>query len=198
MKRIISILLVLTLTHALWPTHTANAAVKISKTKATLEVDATLTLKITGTEDKVAWSTSNKNIASVDGNGTVTAKKEGQAAITATVNGKNFTCDIKVVDSNKRSFNEELGAGEYLVGEDIPAGTYNIECVNGAGSIEIYASVKDYENDTYDYKLITMAAKDSVDYSLFPNLYTPTYKNLKLKKGNYIVIDRAVISFKSK
>lgn len=45
----------------------------------------------------VTWSTSNAEIATVDAQGIVTAKKEGTAIITATtVNGKTVTCEVKV------------------------------------------------------------------------------------------------------
>ena len=45
----------------------------------------------------VTWSTSNAEIATVDEQGLVTAKKEGTAIITATtVNGKTATCEVKV------------------------------------------------------------------------------------------------------
>lgn len=198
MKKILSLFFTVVLVWALITAQPVMAAVKISKAKATLEVDATLTLKITGSDSNVTWSSSNKLIASVNSNGVVTAKKEGQATITANIDKKKYTCEVKVVNSNKKTFNEELSAGEYLVGEDIPEGTYNLECLIGAGSVEIYDSEKDYENNSYKYKNITMAAKDSLDYSMFPNLYSPTYKNLKLKKGNYVVIDSLNILFATK
>lgn len=99
MKKTGSFFLTLCLIVSLIPAPTANAAIKINKAKATLEVDAMLTLKITGTNKKVTWSTNKQNIAIVDNNGTVTAKKEGQATITATVNGEKYTCEVKVVNS---------------------------------------------------------------------------------------------------
>ena len=45
----------------------------------------------------VTWSTSNKNIATVDKNGNVTAVKAGNATITATCSGLSATCDVTVV-----------------------------------------------------------------------------------------------------
>lgn len=82
------------------PPEMSEAAVKISKKKATMEVDSVLTLKISGTDSKVAWKTSNKKIATVK-KGKVTAKAEGTATITATVDSKKYTCNVTVVDSNK-------------------------------------------------------------------------------------------------
>jgi len=83
------------------PASTPAATIKISKNKATMEVDSTLKLKITGTNSKVTWSTSNKQIATVNASGTVTAVKEGTATITAKVDNKKYTCTVTVLDSNK-------------------------------------------------------------------------------------------------
>jgi len=72
------------------------ASIKINKTKKTLNVKQTYTLKITGSKKKVKWSSSNKKVATVNAKGKVTAKKKGTATITAKVNGKKYTCKIKV------------------------------------------------------------------------------------------------------
>lgn len=120
MKKIISkCLVIIMITLLLIPETVQAATVKISKTKATLEVDATLKLKITGTDSKVTWSTSKKSVATVSKSGTITAKAEGTAVITATVDGKKYACDVKVVNSNKNAFNEDFTIGEYLVGDDV-------------------------------------------------------------------------------
>ena len=42
---------------------TANAAVKLNKTKVTLTVGKTVQLKVKGTKNKVNWSSTNKNVA---------------------------------------------------------------------------------------------------------------------------------------
>lgn len=84
------------------------AALKINKAKAVLEVDATLKLKLgslDGTESK--WSSSDKKVATVSKAGTVTAKAEGIATITAVYNGGKYTCEVTVVDSNKEESQEE-------------------------------------------------------------------------------------------
>lgn len=53
-------------------------------------------LKLSGTKQKVKWSTSNKSVAAVNRSGLVTAKKAGSATITAAVGGKKFTCKVKI------------------------------------------------------------------------------------------------------
>lgn len=55
----------------------------------------TLTLGVDDTEDKTKWSSSKKSVASVNQDGTVTAKKKGSAVITAKTGKKSLK--IKVV-----------------------------------------------------------------------------------------------------
>ncbi|MBQ8135234.1 MAG: leucine-rich repeat protein [Clostridia bacterium] len=81
---------------------TPPTKVKLNKTKATLKLKKTLTLKATVspakyvTSKKVTWKTSNSKIATVK-NGKVTAKKAGTVTITVkTTNGKTAKCKITV------------------------------------------------------------------------------------------------------
>lgn len=73
-----------------------EAATKINKKKVTLIKGQTTTLKITGTQKKIKWSSSKKSVASVSSKGKVTAKKNGTATITAKVGSKKYTCDVSV------------------------------------------------------------------------------------------------------
>lgn len=75
---------------------TAKAATKLSKTKLTLEVGQSKTLKLSGAKGKVIWSSSKKSVATVTSNGKVTAKEVGTATITAKSNGKKYTCKVTV------------------------------------------------------------------------------------------------------
>lgn len=99
-KRFLSVLLMFIMLISFSGVINTEAAVKISKKKATMEVDSVLTLKITGTNNTVKWKTSDKKIATVK-KGKVTAKAEGKATITATVGSSKYTCEVTVVDSNK-------------------------------------------------------------------------------------------------
>lgn len=104
-KKIVSILLLIALIIVSVAPFAVNAAVapKLSKSKAVMEVDSKLTLKlgdIAATD--VKWSTSKKKVATVTSKGVITAKKEGIAKITATYNKKKYTCNVTVVDSNKK------------------------------------------------------------------------------------------------
>jgi hypothetical protein len=102
MKRLLSLLTVFCLCLALIaPSQVEAATLKLNKTKTTLEVDSTLKLKLgvlSGTDSK--WTTSSKKIATVSKDGVIIAKSEGTANITATYKGKEYTCNVTVVNSN--------------------------------------------------------------------------------------------------
>ena len=71
-------------------------AVKLNKSKITLKVGETATLKLTG--DKVKnWTSKNKSVATVNKSGKVTAKKEGTTTITGlSSRNKKYRCVVKV------------------------------------------------------------------------------------------------------
>lgn len=125
MKKFVSIVLILLLCTTFIRPQTAEAAVKISKAKATMEVDSTLKLKVSGTKSKVKWKTSKKAVATVNSSGTVTAKSEGQATITATVGGKKYTCAVRVVDSNKPVAKKTYKLGETWTVDGLWTLTFN-------------------------------------------------------------------------
>ena len=71
----------------------------ISKDEITLKVgdNITLTAENVTKDDKVDWTSSNKNIATVDKKGKVQAKKEGDIEITLIVNGKDVdVCQVEI------------------------------------------------------------------------------------------------------
>ena len=95
--RILTYVLVVMLIFISLPTNVEAASkVKINKTKATIYVGKTATLKVSGTSKTVKWTTSNKKVATVSSKGKVTAKKAGSATITAKVSGKSYKCKVTV------------------------------------------------------------------------------------------------------
>lgn len=70
---------------------------KLSKKDMEIRVGSSKTLMMKNTTSKVKWSTSDKKIATVDKNGKVTAKAEGNVVITAEVNGTKFECKVTVL-----------------------------------------------------------------------------------------------------
>lgn len=76
------------------------AAPKLSKTKATVIVAKSLTLKVKNYSKTVKWATSNKNIAKVSSKGVVKGITTGKATITATAGSKKLTCKVTVRGCN--------------------------------------------------------------------------------------------------
>ena len=77
-------------------------SVALNKTTLTLDTGKTANLKATvypsnAANKKCTWSSSNTRVATVDGNGKVTAKQVGTATITVkTANGKTASCNVTV------------------------------------------------------------------------------------------------------
>lgn len=70
--------------------------VKLSASKKTIYVGSSYTLKLKNADGKVQWKSSKPSVAKVSSKGKVTALKSGTAVITATYNGKKYTCKITV------------------------------------------------------------------------------------------------------
>lgn len=71
-------------------------AVSISETSLTLEAGRHKKLRIVNATHDATWSTSNKTIATVDKDGSVTAVKAGSATISARYDGKTYSCKVTV------------------------------------------------------------------------------------------------------
>ena len=72
----------------------AASAIKLSKSKLTMGLGDTYTLKLTGAKNPV-WKSSNSKIAIVK-NGKVIARKSGKVTISATYKGKSYKCTVLV------------------------------------------------------------------------------------------------------
>jgi len=71
-------------------------------------------LKVSNATDKITWTSSNKAVATVASDGTVSAKGPGTATITATVDGVKLTSKIKVISVNVREFTIKMGETKQL------------------------------------------------------------------------------------
>lgn len=79
----------------------ADSNWKISKTDVTLIIGEPFLLKLTNDAGEVAdvtWSSSNAGVVSIDGN-EITGKIVGYTEVTATINGKSFTCIVRVIQN---------------------------------------------------------------------------------------------------
>ena len=71
-------------------------------------------LKVSNAPGKITWTSSNKAVATVASDGTVSAKGPGTATITATVDGVKLTSKIKVISVNIREFTLKMGETKQL------------------------------------------------------------------------------------
>ena len=74
--------------------------ISLNRTVLVLNVGDKDELKVNGTEDVAAWSSSAPTVASVNSAGEVTALTKGNAVITAEVNGESVTCTVTVKDES--------------------------------------------------------------------------------------------------
>lgn len=74
--------------------------ISLNRTVLVLNVGDEDELKVNGTEDAAAWSSSAPTVASVNSAGEVTALTKGNAVITAEVNGESVTCTVTVRDES--------------------------------------------------------------------------------------------------
>lgn len=116
----IKVFLIVLLLFLLFLTSTSNqfnvkaATLQISSKSLTLSVNHYKTLYISGTHNRVSWSSSNSTIAAVNSTGRVTAKNPGTATITARVSGKSFYCKVKVINLSSSSAVLTVGASKTL------------------------------------------------------------------------------------
>ncbi len=171
MKRIVSSLLIFVMCLSLsMPISASAATIKISKAKATMEVDSTLVLKLSGTDDKVAWSTSKKTVASVSSHGEITAKSPGQATVTATVNKKKYSCTVTVVDSN--ADNAVTAPSPSPTPTPTPTKTVSSDEKQNEKSITVYVTKTGSKYHRSGCRYLNKS-KISIDLSSAKSMYTP-------------------------
>ena len=71
-------------------------APKLNKTSVTLKTGQTYQLKLSGTNQKITWKSSNSKIVTVNKTGRLSARSAGNATVTAQVNGIRFVCKVKI------------------------------------------------------------------------------------------------------
>lgn len=111
LKRILVCLMcIVMLQTAFLPTKIQAAAVKLNKTSVTLATGKNYTLKLQGTKQKPTWKSSNTRIASVSSGGKVTARRTGEATITAKVGKKNYKCNVTVTPDYQSDYYKYLAS----------------------------------------------------------------------------------------
>ena len=78
-------------------TNVNAASISLNKKTATIYTGKTIQLKVNGTKSRIKWSSSNKKIVTVSGNGTIKGLKAGNVTITAKVGKYKLKCKVKVL-----------------------------------------------------------------------------------------------------
>ncbi len=119
---------------------TVRAAGGLSEKTLTMTPATQKKLSISGAASKIKWSSSNKNVATVDAAGMVTARKKGNAKIKAVYKGKKYTCKTKVVYGTYttsdgityKDIKESFGASGRWFQKSLNGGTYAFTGTDGS------------------------------------------------------------------
>lgn len=80
-----------------------------------------------------------------------------------------------------------IGAGIYIVGEDIPAGKYDVAAINGSGGkVSFYSNYENYKNDGAKDSYYFLYAEDSRYYKQGDSTVA---SNVRLEEGNCIEVE---------
>ena len=183
---------------------TSPNSLKLNKTTLSLNTGkserliATLEPK-TVTEKNITWTSSNGNIASVDKNGKITAKKVGNITITAkTSNGKTAKCTVKVGKTIKVTFyaNGGNGGGTQKFTYGVKNQKFNIKVSRTGYTFSKWNTKANGKGTSYSYKNAVSDSfinKSSSEVKLYAIWKANSYKNGTLygadpwvyRKGNY-------------
>jgi Bacterial Ig-like domain (group 2). len=160
-KKLLSLLLIITLCLSIIPPSSASAAAKINKSKITLNVGDTYTLKLSGSTGRIKWKSSNADIVSVSSKGKLTAKSTGLVIITATAKTKEYKCIVNIVNkmegSPLRALVDYLKSYDLLEGEETEMAASMIGAIRGVKykGVELY----EFDTDSDIYKTIIESNK---------------------------------------
>lgn len=94
------------------PTTVEAAAIKLNHKKVKLRVGQKKKLILKNADGVITWKSNKKNIVKVNKNGKITAKKKGNATITAIFNEKKYKCKVTVLAKKSSSSNKSKGSGK--------------------------------------------------------------------------------------
>ncbi|MFP3155817.1 Ig-like domain-containing protein [Lachnospiraceae bacterium ZAX-1] len=89
----------------------AASKTKLNKSDIYITVGNSITLKLSGTNKKVTWSSKDNKIATVK-KGNVFAKKKGSTTITAKVSGKKYNCKVVVENPSINISKKNMDIGD--------------------------------------------------------------------------------------
>ncbi len=172
----------------------SSTTLTLDKTTATLEVSKTLKLNATtNSKNTITWKSSKEDVATVDANGNVQARKEGITVITATVDGKSATCTITVtgakdpVISNKTDFSNAKFSYQSRNFKDLEVTIRNFK-VKSDSAYYIYLSKESKKTFTSIPEDATRIVVDSENKAVCSILPEKASELLEYTGKNYIYV----------
>lgn len=192
----------------------------ISKTNIKLQTGQTASLALKNNTQKITWVSGNKNIASVNSNGQITAVHQGDVKITAKINTASYTCYVNCVDQADTYTRAEWiyrlmkNRGISLTGNNSSANYYYADtktCPYGAYIEAAYVrgllSDDTYEedvplfhpNDTATREFAAVTAVRVLGYQLTDSMRLSCSDSylLKYTKEDYLAVQNGLISLES-
>lgn len=97
-KWVLAVIFLLNCVVSMVCTASAASSVRLNSTTKSLYKGQVYTLKVYGTKKKIKWKSSNSKVVKVNSAGRITAKKAGNAVITAKFSGGSLRCQVKVIN----------------------------------------------------------------------------------------------------
>ena len=164
---------------------TIKENIKLNKTSISVYKGSTYRLKVTGTNSKITWSSSNKTIATVTSSGTVKGVKKGTAYIYARVSGKTLKCKVSIKEKASTVSVSKISYSLKDTGDGVVAiiKNNNTSAVSLQGTLVYYNSSGKMLNSTSDYNFCVEPKATCVLTFLPPydaNYDTVSYSDYKL------------------
>lgn len=147
-RKLTAILIMLCVVITMGSVKTSASRASINYAKKSLSIGKTLSLKVKGTDANITWSSNHPEIAEVNSKGKVTAKKAGNAVISASADGILLKSTITVKNSGMTVRMLDVGQGDSLL---ILVNSKTILMDTGADSE--YSKLK-YQLEYYDVSTI--------------------------------------------
>lgn len=127
-----------------------NPAPSINKKSLTIYRGGAFRLTVKYPTSKVKWTSSNKKVATVNSNGTVVAKKNGKATITAAMRGRKLRCSVVVKSAPAPNSNPVVNTPSNPIA-NTPAGGNGSAVTNNRGTTTPSQPSTEH---THDWKLV--------------------------------------------
>ena len=192
-KKTLAIILSLFLSIALIPTTGISAAqkAKLNKTKATIYVGKTVTLKLKNNKNKVKWTSTNREVATVSRKGKVKGKNAGKVTITAKVGKKKYKCKVTVKNKkvNNNSISNDNNTNNNNTNNTNNSTNNNTNNSATDNRIKVYGiSLDTYEKNIYSDESFT------IDAQVLPKNATNKTVYWTSSNPNVATVDNGVVS----